>query len=320
MTQDLTKELVRVLRGKRSQAPLSRRLGFGTNVLYLWESGRRAPVALSVVALAKSAGVDVEQRLGAFMGKDASRPLPLTSREDLGRLLCRLRGEFGIQELAAALSTDRTTLSRWLSGKTEPAFWQLLRLVEVTTHRLFDFVSVFVDPARLPSARKDYVALTAQRSLAYEDPWTHAVLRALELSRRPAPFQSQVEFLAERTGLECAQVEQALKRLRQARQIRRVGGRFQVRAALPVDTRTDPEANLKLKKHWLSVVEQRLERSKARGEGLYSYNLFAVSDAGFERIRKLHFDYFERLRNIVEEERGGDRVVVASLQLVPLEE
>ncbi|HVZ32321.1 MAG TPA: helix-turn-helix transcriptional regulator, partial [Polyangiaceae bacterium] len=49
--EDLARDFIRALRGGRSQAALSRRLGFRTNVLYAWESGRRWPTA-AVVLLA----------------------------------------------------------------------------------------------------------------------------------------------------------------------------------------------------------------------------------------------------------------------------
>jgi hypothetical protein len=52
---------------------------------------------------------------------------------------------------------------------------------------------------------------------------------------------------------------------------------------------------------------------------LFSYNLFPVSDADFERIRRLHIDYYERVREIVSQSRRSDRVVLLNLQLVPLE-
>lgn len=311
----LTQELVRALRGKRSQAQLSRRLGFGTNVMYLWESGRRAPTAGHFLALARHVGVAVDARIAAFLGTDTKLQ---QSEQGLSDWLTRLRGDLSISELARAVGSDRTTVARWLSGKTEPPFSALLALVEVTTHRLLDFVAVFVDPSSLETTRRAFEALRAQRALAYDDPWSHAVLRALELT--PQSSVPQVEFIAQRTGLEVSRVDAALKRLSRAGQVRRVRGGYALSTALPVDTRSDPEANLRLKQHWLNVAGERLKKSRAQGEGLYSYNLFAVSDEGYEKIRKLHLDYFERLRNIVSDERGGQRVVLANLQLIPLDE
>jgi hypothetical protein len=68
------------------------------------------------------------------------------------------------------------------------------------------------------------------------------------------------------------------------------------------------------------VARQRPNKARAQGEGLYSINLFAVSEPGFALIRKLHIEYFERLRSLVNEERGCNRVVLLHAQLVPLDE
>ena len=43
--ETLAKELIRALRGKRSQVALSRRLRYGSNVVRTWEAGRRFPSA-----------------------------------------------------------------------------------------------------------------------------------------------------------------------------------------------------------------------------------------------------------------------------------
>src|SRR5262245_38605960 len=53
----LAKELIRALRGKRSQVALSRRLKHRSNVLYAWEAGLRAPTAAGFLDLAKRVGI-----------------------------------------------------------------------------------------------------------------------------------------------------------------------------------------------------------------------------------------------------------------------
>jgi DNA-binding transcriptional regulator YiaG len=41
--ESLSSELVRALRGRRSQQAFSRRLGYSANVLYTWEKGGASP-------------------------------------------------------------------------------------------------------------------------------------------------------------------------------------------------------------------------------------------------------------------------------------
>ena len=61
-------------------------------------------------------------------------------------------------------------------------------------------------------------------------------------------------------------------------------------------------------------------RAEAGAPGQFSYNVFAVSRSDFERIRQAHLDYFRLLRSIVSESTPEEVVVVANVQLFPLDE
>src|SRR5690348_11594 len=61
-------ELLRALRGPRSQTAASRRLGHRSNVLYTWESGRRWPTAARFLRYAERMRVDVRGALARFYG------------------------------------------------------------------------------------------------------------------------------------------------------------------------------------------------------------------------------------------------------------
>ena len=64
----LSKQLIRALRGRRSQVALSRRMKCKSNVLYTWESGRRWPTAAVFFHLAERVGVDVPKGIANFLG------------------------------------------------------------------------------------------------------------------------------------------------------------------------------------------------------------------------------------------------------------
>jgi hypothetical protein len=54
-----SRELIRAIRGERSQVALSRRLGYRSNVVYMWESGRRWPTAAETLRAASLCRLDV---------------------------------------------------------------------------------------------------------------------------------------------------------------------------------------------------------------------------------------------------------------------
>lgn len=318
--EGISRELLRALRGSTSQPELSEALGFHSNVVYTWESGRRFPEVNSFFRVAERAGVPVRAGLSGFfpeLERELASPRALSPR-GVQRLVQVLVGTNNKSELAARLAVNRTTLARWLNGKTEPRLPEFLRLVDAATQRLMTFVGLFVNPSTLPSTRAAYQDLTTQRRLAYDMPWSHAVLRALELAAYQARASHDVEFLAAELGVPAGQVEQDLAELAAVGQIQWDGAHYRVARVLTVDTREQPKKNRALKAHWASVALSRLEADAAPASALFSFNLFAISEDAYQRVRELHLDYYDRVRAIIEQSPTADRVVLLNLQLLPL--
>jgi len=320
--REISRELVRHLRAGQSQAALSKALGFTTNVVYTWESGRRFPELSVFLRSAQTAGVPVKERLLTFLQDapaDITR-LRIASPQATQRLTQVLVGQAPKREVAQRVGVDRTTLARWLSGRTEPRLPEFLSLVDATTQRLLPFVSLFADPASLPSTRAAFQDLVAQQKLAYDLPWSHAILRALELKAYRALPHHEPGFLGRQIGIDLQQEERYLAELDNAGQIRWDGGRWVVHRVLTVDTRQDPDRNRRLKAHWARTALERLETGSSPPDALFSFNLFAVSEDAFQRIHDLHLEYYDRVRAIVGESASADRVALLNLQLLPLEE
>ena len=316
----LASELLRCLRGSRSQVALSRRLGYRANVAYVWEGGRRYPAAHVLFRLAVLDGVSADA-IAAFAAPAAmaavrGRPW---DRRDTAALLRGLAAQSPVVDIARAVGVNRTTVARWLKAVTEPRVPQLLAFIDAMTHRLVEFVALFADPAKLPSIRALARDLDAQRRLAYERPWSHAVLRALELDAyRVAPGHPD-ETIARAIGLPAADEQELVRELARTRQIRKRAGKWMLGRVLTVDTRSDPQANRRLKEHWAAVGLERLRSGRVAADALFSYNLFAASRRDVARLRELHVEYFERVRRIVAESDRAERVVLLNVQLVPLE-
>ena len=64
----------------------------------------------------------------------------------------------------------------------------------------------------------------------------------------------------------------------------------------------------------------RLPALEPRGQDLFSYNLFTVSEHDFTRLRELHIAYYQELRRIIEQSTPGERVALVNVQLLRLDE
>ncbi|HTM44680.1 MAG TPA: DUF4423 domain-containing protein [Polyangiaceae bacterium] len=316
----LTKQLIHALRGRRSQVALSRRLRYGSNVLYTWESGRRAPTAAHFFELCTRVGIDVPARMSAFLG---GLPESLQRRHwshppTAAAFLTHLREGTTVVELARRVGKNRVSVARWLKGEAEPRLPDFLKLIDCSSLRLLDFLASFVSPELLPEARAKWRVLEAQRQVAYGLPWSHAVMRALELRSYRALGRHTDGWLAEHLGISLAEERQCLRALADSQLITRRRGLWRVAQVLTVDTRQNPDAGRRLKEHWAEVGLGRLPLLEANGEDLFSYNLFTVSEKDWQRLRELHIAYFQELRRVIEGSQPGERVGLANLQLFRL--
>ena len=316
--EQIGRELLTALRGRRSQVAWSRRLGYRSNVAYAWESGRRWPTAAEALRAAQRAGVDLHAALETFYGRapDWLEEIALDSPEGAARLLEDLRGSAPISELADRAGLSRYAVSRWLSAQTQPRLPDFLRLIEAASLRLVDLLAALVEPSDLPSVAPIWERLEARRQGADRLPWTQAILRALELADYRALPAHEPGWIARRLGISEEEEVRCLAFLRSTGQILWEQTHYRLET-LPVDTRRSPAINRRLKAHWARVAAQRIEDGAV---GQFSYNVFNVSRADFERIRTAHLKYFRTLRAIVAESSPEEVVAVVNVQLFPLDD
>ena len=122
-------------------------------------------------------------------------------------------------------------------------------------------------------------------------------------------------WLARTLGLPLEEELACLELLADTGQIELLSGKWRVQQMRTIDTRKDPEAARQLKAWWARVGS---ERFTAQAEGVFSYNLFGVSNADLKRIEALQRAYFRERRTIVAASEPVEHVAVVNLQLFSL--
>jgi len=313
--ETLSSELIRALRGKRSQTAFSKRLGYRSNVAYAWESGRAWPTALDFFGILERSGRRLEPALVKFHRGPSEAHHDLRTVTGIAAFLDDLRGQTSIVDLARTAKRSRFAVARWLKGEAEPRLPDFLRLLEAASLRLLDFLACFLDPSTLPSVAKAWHELESARRAAYELPWSHAVLRVIELPEYQALAEHEPGFVSRRLRISLEEEERSIALLLETGQLKRRGKRLVPGATLTVDTRGDATRSREAKAFWARVALDRLE---AGVDGTFSYNLFSVSRADLERIRELHRAYFRELRHIVAASEPAECVALANVQLLEL--
>lgn len=312
----IASEWVRALRGKRSQSAFSRRLGYQSSVVHRWESGSAWPTAARFLEVCAACGKDIPGALAAFFHR---RPTWLTdwaatSRDAVAAFLRQLKGKVKVITLAAASGHSRYSVARWLSGDSEPRLPEFLRLIEASSRRALDFIATLTDPMSLPSARDEWLRWERLRQVAYEETWSHAVLRALELNDRPGG-DALVPWLEQVLGIDQPRVERALEALVRTGQIRRSKKNWLVAPAHAVTTGRHPATFGILTRAWTEVALDRIAR---RAPGHFGYSLFAVSRKDLRRLRDLQVDYLRDMQSIIARSSPNECVGLFCLHLLDL--
>jgi len=301
------------LRGQRSQVQWARRLGYKGNPITDWERGERFPTMEEALRAAASAGVDVVAASARFA---PAVPLPHSGPELwLGEWLSALRGSTSLAELSASSGFSRFAVSRWLRGRAKPRVPEFFRLLDAITGRLPEWIAELVDIAAVPSLVPRFRAIHAAKHLAFEVPWTEAVLRLLETRAYVGLARHEPGFIAERLGIERAEEERCLERLLQAEMIVRRRHKYMVRSRRStVDTRGGDRALHNLKRHWTRVAADRL--AAPRSEDFFAYSVISLSQADLERVREKLRTTFRELRALVAASEPEEVAALINLQVV----
>ncbi len=310
-------ELIRALRGKRSCAELSRRAGYRSNVVHRWEAGQCWPTAADVFRLYARLRPQARSWIEGFFftAPDWAAELAPGAPEAVATFLQRLRGKTPILRIAELAQRNRYTVARWFDGSSEPRLPDFLRLVDVTSRRLLDLIAALEDPQRLPSLRRAWAQQQLARKAAYELPWSHGVLRALELAALPRGATAQQLFIARTLGIAVDKVREALVVLEATEQVSKTRAGFHARQVARTDTAQDPVRAQELKIAWTSTALERLQRG---APGKYGWSLFSVSKADLTRLHDLHMQYVRAMQEVIASSTPSQCVGLYCAQLLDL--
>jgi transcriptional regulator with XRE-family HTH domain len=316
----LASGLMRALRGARSQAAFSRRLGYSTNVAYAWESGSRAPTASQMLRAASRIGVNVRAALEPFFQRrlpEALRELDPSEPLFAASLLRELHGPGPMRVLAERVGLSRSAVSRILSGDTQPRLPMFLRIADAASRRVLDLLAGLVDVASIPAAKDEWRRMDALRRLAHGSPLSEAVPRFLELAQYAALPAHRPGWIAERLGIPQDEEERTLRALEAAGLIAWDGARWRIDRERSVDTTLfDRRAATQLAEHWADVARRRIAEG---GEGRFAYLVFSTDDVTLAAIGELQAQFFRELRALVAASSKNERVAVANVQLLAID-
>lgn len=288
--ETIAAETIRTLRGTQSQKVLSRRLGYGSNVVHYWETGKRTPTLTKTMEVAL---------LNALPEKSKKLATKLSNKPGIASFLAEITEGISLKVLAEQMDTNRSSLSRWRSGISEPNLPQFLFLFDLATGRVLDFLDLFLDVDQLESVHTEWSQLCRLRAVVNILPITVPLLCALDLEGYKSLPEHQVAFLAKKLGLQPMEITIALEQMQSVNMIRFHEGRFQ-----PVNETLD--LFLHVPNLWDRLgVEEELS-------GAY---IGTVSQSALTKIRSRMERFLFECQVIAEADEEKERIIIVSLKM-----
>lgn len=293
--EKLAGQVVRRVRGTRRQRELCQALGYRSNVISSWETGRDIPQVQTFFRLLMATGRDPQALFSSFRrvpeGFDARRQV------DVGRFLNQLRGNRSLVELASEVRMDRYLLSRTMKGQSEPRLDDFLELIDATTLSVVDFLSLIVDPLELPEVSERAELESKARMAARQFPWAQGVLLLAQLPEYQALERHLEGWFAARLGRSVSEERRCLELLVELGRLTYCSGRYRPSpAGTAVDTRMDRQLTRAQAAFWMKEAAARGEDGR---EVRLGFNVFSVSRADLTLLREIQDRYFAEMRAVI---------------------
>ncbi len=311
------RQLLRAIRGKRSQVAFARRLGYRGNPITDWEHGRRYPTIHETLRACRRVGIDVE---GAFARFHPSERLQADEEgaDDIGRWLDALRGNLSLSALADKVEISRFAAARWVRGHARPRLPDFLRVADAVTGRVAELVAELVAIEDVPELLPSYEAVRASKRLAFEAPWTEAILRVLETKAYRSLPSHKDSFVAARLGIAEAVVASGISLLRKSGLVRRRSRRFAVAREVHVEIPRDPASLSATRAHWGRVIAERAP--KTRDNEAFGYVVTTLREDQLGEVRQILRTAYREIRALVSDVEDGDVAAFVGLQLMVFDE
>jgi len=204
--REIRMELIKAIRGKRTQGQVSRKLGFRANQVYRWEAGVQSVGWKEFAVFCRICDVDLRAACRDLLKFEGN---PARSRE----LAAHFVGSAKISQFSVKMGLSRFKVTRWLSGQSDFTLDEVLELIERSQNGLFDFVHHLTRGAGIPRFKREFEAKRQYSALLKLQPWCSTVRVCLDMAEYQALPRHKRGFIAAKTGINPDQEDQLIQSL-----------------------------------------------------------------------------------------------------------
>ena len=306
-------ELIRTLRGRRTQGQVSRKLGYKANQVYRWEAGVQAVGWKEFVAFCRICGVDLRAACVELLKFEGN---PARSRE----LARHFLGGLKVSKFARQTGVSRFKVARWLNGRSDFTLDEVLELIERTQNGLFDFVFHLTRGAGIPRFKAESATKRRYAELLKVHPWISVLRVCLDLAEYKRLPRHAKGFISAKTGIPVEREDDFIAQAVAAGALRWEDGKLRINN-LGTNVRGDHAVESARVRYWAEQAAEVFRVHGERSKSRFQLVIYSASDAAVARIREETLDFYTKLRAILAADGSEtDRIQVLGLQLLDMDD
>lgn len=310
-------QILKAMRGTRSQIQISRALGYKHNQVYRWESNRTKITWRDFVRFTKICEAPLAEALEKLL-------LFTGTPYRYDKLILQLAGNTNRAALASQLGCSAYMLSRWMNRRTEPSLENILKMIQVCSNALFETLDVVVGCDLIPLIKEESRLRRLERQLYFENPAAAAVVRCLELEEYSRQHVHEEGYVAKKLGISLADEKFLIHKLKECGAIVSIKSKLSVKNR-NLNTRRNFFESMTHHKYWLQFQTDAIESGQQREQ--LSKNcgtlhlLFTANEKTYDKFRTLYQQFYGEavaILNHKDNQQDEDRVIALNIAFADL--
>ncbi len=322
--KNVIKELLKALRGRRSQEALNRSFGFSFNQIYRWERGITKISWPEFIQFCELCHIPLQKKIiEIFKG-----PHALFAEENKDPLLSQnvihaLMGNMVIDKFSKRYQLPRKSVSKWLSGQADPSLEQMFFLFHYHSGQLIKLIDALIGTGHIPSLQDVIVKHKIREEITYKYPEVSLILNTIHTKQFQAKTECLEGHFAKKFGLTLAEEKEILSGLLRSDTIHRYGASYRMNKYDLFRTNANVEQMSRRYIRYFTLINQAIEKGELRApQNFFSHMVFPSNLKQIQKIKKLMIDanIDLELRIADEKDLGNfDKLMIMTMALCQLD-
>lgn len=307
----LEKELLRAIRGNRSQNQLNHKLGYNFNRIAKWESGAQKIPWSNFVDLCLTCRVGLPAALKrTFLIKRHE----IKNEQKVVKLII---GDSPLEDIAKNLKTSKYSISSLFTGKTSPKLNTILQLINSKSEGLlYAFISELVDTKDIASIKHLRDSFETEINFFSKNPIAMGITHAMLTNGYKNLKKHKIGFIASLLNISVKEEQFLIKKLEENQIIINKNGKYILNEESGLFF-IDTEGAI----YWSEQCVERLkDRNKRSKYDIFHFQMSPTSSEAFLKVRELFNIFVQNATDVLDSDlnKNQDNVLLINSHIVEL--